>query len=512
VVRLNTERGPDWSLELHPGRRWELRRGQRNLTSGTCPGVWWRRPEVPASDGGDPAQEAIDDQWRAFLSGLASVPGPVWLSDPAAIRAAENKAVQLRAAAEVGLRVPDTLWTTNVDEASAFIERWKNTAVVKSVATAWWEAEGDSKFVFAQRISTTDLPPKERLASAPVCFQQAISPKQDVRVTVIGETVLAAARTPDPQRDGEHVDWRQAGQGDWSGYNLPASVARRCRALVQELGLLFGGLDLVVDGDNRHWFLELNANGEWGWLQRSGLPIAESVADVLLQVKRTRRIRIPAGTQSVLLSEGVWIMFPTAATWYLNRQRVREPRTMPSVPPAGWTRSARKTLLSDSEGRLRNLEAKGPGLATITAVVVAGVIAAIVTGWSASDGLGRAVLALAAFYVFLSLLVPLKLVGPLRRNVIDVDDILDASDAREPEEALAERAAEAAMATDVENLRVGNLLDAARRELFYVVALLAAWLLLVPATGLLKHDDHHHDPGTSHAASQLPSPHRQSRT
>ena len=31
----------------------------------------------------------------------------------------------------------------------------------------------------------------------------------------------------------------------------------------------------------QHWFLELNPNGEWGWLQRAGLPIAAALAEVL---------------------------------------------------------------------------------------------------------------------------------------------------------------------------------------------------------------------------------------
>jgi D-alanine-D-alanine ligase-like ATP-grasp enzyme len=47
---------------------------------------------------------------------------------------------------------------------------------------------------------------------------------------------------------------------------------------VRRLGLRFGGIDLLVDADGRHWFCELNPNGEWGWLQAAGLPIADAVA------------------------------------------------------------------------------------------------------------------------------------------------------------------------------------------------------------------------------------------
>ena len=53
-------------------------------------------------------------------------------------------------------------------------------------------------------------------------------------------------------------------------------------ALVHELGLRFAAIDLLADVDGRHWFLELNPNGEWGWLQQqAGLPLADALADEL---------------------------------------------------------------------------------------------------------------------------------------------------------------------------------------------------------------------------------------
>lgn len=51
--------------------------------------------------------------------------------------------------------------------------------------------------------------------------------------------------------------------------------------MVKELGLVFGAIDLVQIDDN-HFFLEINPNGEWAWLQKvSGLPIAETLVDYL---------------------------------------------------------------------------------------------------------------------------------------------------------------------------------------------------------------------------------------
>ena len=269
-------------MSLWPADGWSLRRGDRTLRSDDCAGVWWRRPETPLSVIAGPSRDAIRDQWRALAIGLAVVDGPTWVSNPGRISAAEDKSHQLRAAGAAGLLVPETLWTNDIEEALAFVEHWARGAVAKSIATAWWEVAGRAHFVYASLVDAGDLPTSERLAQAPVCFQQPISPKRDIRVTVVGDAVFAAERAVAGSERNEPLDWRRATEAPWSRYVLPDEIARSCRALVETFGLRFSGIDLAVDTDGRHWFLELNPNGEWGWLQRAGLPIAQALADVLL--------------------------------------------------------------------------------------------------------------------------------------------------------------------------------------------------------------------------------------
>jgi hypothetical protein len=280
VTRLNSERAPDWRLSLDPATGWRLSRGPRALAADDCAGVWWRRPELPPLPAGGPA-EAVADQWRAFLAALAVSPGPIWVSEPARIRVAESKALQLRAASEAGLDVPATLWSNDVAAARDFIGSCGGVAAVKSVTSAWWEQPDGASFVYASLITAEDLPGAGRLAQAPVCFQQAITPKRDVRVTVVEDTVLAAIRLVNEDDADEPLDWRRGENHPWEAYELPSHLRKCCRELVRSFGLRFGAIDLALDREGRLWFLELNPNGEWGWLQRIGLPIAEALADTL---------------------------------------------------------------------------------------------------------------------------------------------------------------------------------------------------------------------------------------
>jgi hypothetical protein len=50
--------------------------------------------------------------------------------------------------------------------------------------------------------------------------------------------------------------------------------------------LKFAAIDYAIDLKGTYHFLELNPNGEWGWLQHScGLPIGEAIADTLCGVR-----------------------------------------------------------------------------------------------------------------------------------------------------------------------------------------------------------------------------------
>jgi hypothetical protein len=287
VVRLNSERAPEWRLSLEPTAGWRMESANRALDSGDCVGVWWRRPEAPLVAQADAAVEAIADQWRAFLLALTTATGPIWVSDPSRIRVAENKALQLQVAKDIGLDVPATVWTNDLTAANDFLDRCGGTAAVKSVATAWWEESGEGTFVYTSLIGSGDLPPSARLAQAPIAFQEAILPKRDLRVTVVEDVVLAAIQTGQPEDATQPIDWRLSPQLAWECHILEADIAEYCRDLVRAFDLRFGAIDFAIDRNGVYWFLELNPNGEWGWLQRIGLPIAEALADTLTSERAT---------------------------------------------------------------------------------------------------------------------------------------------------------------------------------------------------------------------------------
>ncbi|HWN70612.1 MAG TPA: hypothetical protein VNM90_23390, partial [Haliangium sp.] len=119
---------------------------------------------------------------------------------------------------------------------------------------------------------------------SPVLFQARVPKQVELRITVAGESVLAAEIHSQSTKRTQ-IDWRHYDQGHtpYRAHALPDEIRRACLALVARLGLRFGAIDMIVTPDDRYVFLEINPSGQWMWIENeTGLPISDAVCDTLL--------------------------------------------------------------------------------------------------------------------------------------------------------------------------------------------------------------------------------------
>lgn len=80
-----------------------------------------------------------------------------------------------------------------------------------------------------------------------------------------------------------YVDWRTG--YDSNTYELvepPAEIIDGVRRLMAEMGLVYGALDFVIGPDDLWTFLEINAGGQYGWIEdETGAPLTDQLADLL---------------------------------------------------------------------------------------------------------------------------------------------------------------------------------------------------------------------------------------
>jgi glutathione synthase/RimK-type ligase-like ATP-grasp enzyme len=213
----------------------------------------------------------------------------VFQLDPHANQArAGNKPRQLRIAQQLGLDIPDTIVTNDPEAVRAFARRSGPliTKMLVQPASTGPETNGDAPVVFTTAMTDADLEQLDGLDLCPMIFQQRIENRLDVRVTIVGRRVFAAAI--DASARGADLDWRRDSYAHdrapaWSTHELPRALIGRLLRLLDHFGLNFGAADLIVRPDGSHVFLELNASGSFAFLgEPFARPIAAAIAEVLV--------------------------------------------------------------------------------------------------------------------------------------------------------------------------------------------------------------------------------------
>jgi ATP-grasp ribosomal peptide maturase len=251
-----------------------LRLADRRLMLDQVRCAYYRRPsrfEFPA--------DLVDQRWataeaRMGFGGVLSAL-PRWLNHPADIGQAEYKPVQLAAAQTAGLAIPDTMITNDPAEAARFAAG--REVIYKPLSTAPISG-GRVVYTTPVRIAADDC----SISHTAHLFQERLAKQYEVRLTVVDDCFFAARI--DAESEAAAVDWRT--DYDALTYaplaDVPTAVRDGVRALMARLRLRFGTFDFIVDPDGRWWFLEVNPNGQWAWIEdATGLPITAAITDAL---------------------------------------------------------------------------------------------------------------------------------------------------------------------------------------------------------------------------------------
>jgi ATP-grasp ribosomal peptide maturase len=258
-----------------------LRAGQRRVALKEVGGIYFRRPTafqfgmMP-----EPEAEWAHAEARSGLGGLLMAQDR-WLNHPHRIGYAEYKPLQLATAVRSGLTVPQTLITNDVAEARAFAAQL-GQVIYKPLSPASPPGPEGSSMLYTSVVEPKHLTEDgEAIAVTMHLFQERITCKHAIRLTVVDERMFAAAiRAHSPAAE---LDWRADQEHlSYASIEVPAAVSGSVMDLMRTLGLRFGALDFLLTPEDAWVFLEVNPNGQWAFIeQATGLPIAAAIADAL---------------------------------------------------------------------------------------------------------------------------------------------------------------------------------------------------------------------------------------
>jgi len=200
------------------------------------------------------------------------------------IRQAQLKAAQLGIAGALGFELPPTLFTNSPEEFLQFYRQHNGNIVSKLAGFSFFDTVGATFTRYTEVVSPRDVSYARSVQYCPVIFQAYVPKRVELRITVVGQQVFAAEIHSQATNHTRH-DWRRYDlyQTPHAVHELPQEVAEMCVRLVEQLGLCYGAIDMVLTPDGRYVFLEINPNGQYLWIEGlTGLPISDAICDLLL--------------------------------------------------------------------------------------------------------------------------------------------------------------------------------------------------------------------------------------
>ncbi|HEU0097245.1 MAG TPA: hypothetical protein VFQ67_00590 [Allosphingosinicella sp.] len=234
--------------------------------------LWLRRPSfyvhsLPNTEKGLFARQ----EWRvaldwliAQLSGAAVATLNPWDS----LRLARNKPAQLQAAEELGFNVPNTLISNSRSEIARFVAEFPS--VCKSFSP-YAEGNGvDQRVFYTRRLSLADVNELDPVLGVPLIVQERIEKAYEIRAAFVDGRAYCLKIPAEYEQSGS-VDWREQrfASLQCEEMELQPETLVRCQKLLNHFSLTTASIDLIVDPQERIWFLEFNEQGNFLFVDRA---------------------------------------------------------------------------------------------------------------------------------------------------------------------------------------------------------------------------------------------------
>ena len=197
---------------------------------------------------------------QLFLKKLKS---KKWLSHPTEARV--NKLDVLERAVSFGLDVPKTLVTTEKKELLEFISE-VGQVISKPLGETSFFRDEEKLYSLKTCLVTEETLERTLDHFFPTLFQEQIHKAFELRVFYMDNTFypMAIFSQNDEKTKVDFRNYNLQRPNRKTPYELEKSIENKLYALVKEMGLTSGSLDLIRTIDDRYVFLEVNPIGQFG--------------------------------------------------------------------------------------------------------------------------------------------------------------------------------------------------------------------------------------------------------
>lgn len=293
AIRFNVDRYP-----LHSKLTSIYRQQNRQIIleneSGThelqdATGVWYRR----SYNIGTGLDTVLDKEYlapslgetRRTLMGMLEGLDVFQMEKPSIYRRLDSKEEQMKIAAGCGLNIPRTCISNDPTVIRNFIQTLKAPVITKMQSSFAIYRNKEEHVVFTNEIQEQHLDDLASVQYCPMVFQEKLDKQLELRINIVGREMFAFSVNSAATERGS-TDWRKDGVAlldSWLPYELPGELRDKLLHFMDVYGLNYGAIDVILAPDGRYYFLEINAAGEYFWLDKlCDHAISRQIANVLL--------------------------------------------------------------------------------------------------------------------------------------------------------------------------------------------------------------------------------------
>ena len=265
-LRINLDRPDTWSFEASPNH-WRLMSNEREITDTSNAYVWWWKAFLEDFNIDEFLKAEIEYTTRELYRELAKQ--GLSVGNDFLHHEFRGKLHYLKSAQRF-FRIPESLISQR-----GITRLSTNNVVVKSLTSS---AFSSKKVLYTTRVG------QDQLDFENFWFlQEYIDSEWDVTVVILGDKFFGFQR----KRSGATVDWRKEqnfriDSNDWIPVEFSAREVEQFTAFARAENLGWGRIDLLRSGSGELIFLELNANGQFGFLDpRNEFGLFTAVADLI---------------------------------------------------------------------------------------------------------------------------------------------------------------------------------------------------------------------------------------
>jgi glutathione synthase/RimK-type ligase-like ATP-grasp enzyme len=182
------------------------------------------------------------------------------------------------------MRIPKTIITNDPEKVRTFHGTCPKGMIFKAVNLEFLNYGEKSYNIPTTLITADHLRKIDLVRRSPAIFQELIVKDYELRVTVVGKKVFPV-KIDSQKNPLTIVDWRNPlciDKLDYSVTTLDPRIELFCLEMLRTLRLQFGAFDFIVDKEGNLYFLEVNPNGQWYWLEdMAGALISDAIVDIL---------------------------------------------------------------------------------------------------------------------------------------------------------------------------------------------------------------------------------------